>query len=312
MTTNSRVAGRRRDREAIRHHYDISNEFYQLFLDSRMLYTCAWFRDPNASLEQAQRDKLDLVCRKLRLRPGDRLLDIGCGWGSLALWAAEHYGAEVLGVTLAEEQVKFAQARIREAGLEDSCRVEYRDYRDIKQETSFDKIAAIGIIEHIGRENYSSYFAKVHSLLKPDGLFLNHGITRMRHWKHTPQWDYLIENVFPGGDLTHISHLIETLEDEHFDILDVENLRPHYARTCALWADRLKQNEAEATALVGEKTCRIWRLYLAASAVAFEQGSIHLHQTLVAKAMQNATTTPTSREELYRDWPERPDATKGL
>ena len=146
----------------------------------------------------------------------------------------------------------------------------------------------------------SSY---IRGKLKPQGLFLNHGITRMRHWKHTPQWDYLIENVFPGGDLTHISHLTETMEDEHFDILDVENLRPHYARTCALWAARLKKNESQSAALVGKKTCRIWLLYLAASAVAFEEGSIHLHQTLAAKTMQNATTTPTSRENTYRDWP---------
>ncbi|MEO2166820.1 MAG: class I SAM-dependent methyltransferase, partial [bacterium] len=157
---------------------------------------------------------------------------------------------------MAEEQVKFARARIHEAGLENRCRVEFRDYRDIGDQEQFDKISAIGIIEHVGRKNYSSYFAEVHSLLKPQGLFLNHGITRMRHWKHTPQWDYLIENVFPGGDLTHISHLTETMEDEHFDILDVENLRPHYARTCALWAARLKKNETQAAALVGKKTCR--------------------------------------------------------
>lgn len=298
------------DREAIHHHYDVSNEFYELFLDKHMLYTCAYFRDPDGELEQAQLDKMDLVCRKLRLQRGERLLDIGCGWGSLARHAAAEYGVEVLGATLAEQQVQYANEKIRSAGLADRCRVEFRDYRDLIGEEPFDKIAAIGIIEHVGRENYASYFDEVQSLLRPEGLFLNHGITRTRHWKHTPQWDFLIEHVFPNGDLTHISHLTETMEESCFEILDVENLRPHYARTCAIWADRLTEREKEAIELVGERTVRIWKLYLAASSVAFEEGSIHLHQTLASRSGAHVTDRPTTREEIYRDWPRRTRAAR--
>ena len=299
------------DRDAIRHHYDVSNEFYELFLDKRMLYTCAYFRDPEGGLEQAQLDKMDLVCRKLRLQRGERVLDIGCGWGSLARHAAAEYGAEVLGVTLAEEQAAWAQERVAAEGLADRCRIELRDYRDLVGEQPFDKIAAIGIIEHIGRENYPAYFNLVHGLLRPGGLFLNHGITRTRHWKHTPQWDFLLENVFPNGDLTHISHLAGVMEENSFDILDIENLRTHYARTCALWADRLAAREAEAVALVGTRTFRIWKLYLAASAVAFEEGSIYLHQTLASPTGTRVSQRPGTREDIYRDWPGRAEPPPG-
>ena len=288
------------DKEAIQHRYDLSNDFYQLFLDPLMVYTCAYYRTPDGSLEQAQQDKLDLICRKLRLQPGDRLLDIGCGWGSLVIWAAKHYGGEALGVTLSGEQVAYAKDWIAQEGLSEVCRVEHRDYRDLVGEDPYDKISAIGLIEHVGTANYAAYFSEIHGLLQPDGIFLNHGITRHRYWKWTPQWDFLIENVFPNGELIHVSHITATMEEQNFEILDVESLRPHYARTCRQWVERLQANEKHAIELVGERKYRTWLLYLASSSVGFEQNSINLHQVLAARANPSAAVVPTTREEIYR------------
>jgi cyclopropane-fatty-acyl-phospholipid synthase len=290
------------DRKAIHHHYDLSNEFYALFLDSRMVYTCAYFRTPDTDLETAQADKLDLVCRKLRLQPGERMLDIGCGWGSLAVWAAKHYGVNVLGVTLSAEQVKWAQAWIAREGLGDRCRVEHRDYRDVAGEGPFDKIAAIGIIEHVGIANYPAYFREVYDLLKPGGLFLNHGITHHRAWKRTPQWDFLVEHVFPNGELDHVSHICDVMEATDFEVVDVDGLRAHYALTCRYWAERLRANEKKAIALVGERKYRTWLLYLTSSSVGFEQRSIGLYQVLAEKVDPSAAVVPTTREDWYRDW----------
>src|SRR5581483_4249138 len=291
---------RRLDRNAIHHHYDLSNDFYRLFLDSNMVYTCAYFRSPDGDLETAQRDKLDLVCRKLRLKPGDRMLDIGCGWGSLSVWAAKHYGVEVLGVTLAAEQVKWAQEWIAREGLAGRCRVEHRDYRDVAGEGPFDKIAAIGIIEHVGIANYPAYFRQVYDLLRPGGLFLNHGITHRRSWRRTPQWDFLIEHVFPNGELDYVSHICDVMEETDFELLDVESLRQHYARTCRFWAARLKANEQKAIALVGKRKYRTWLLYLTSSSVGFEERSIGLYQVLAEKVDPTAAVVPTTREEIYR------------
>ncbi len=293
------------DREAIHHHYDLSNEFYQLFLDPWMLYTCAYYRDPEDTLEQAQLDKLELVCRKLRLHAGERLLDIGCGWGSLAIWAAKHHGVRVLGVTLAEEQARFAHDWIRRAGLADHCRVECRDYRDLAALDPFDKVAAIGLIEHIGPGLAGGFFEGVHELLRPEGLFLNHGISRNHTWQRTPQWDFLIENVFPNAKLRHLSRLTEQMEQQRFEILDVENLRPHYARTCRHWAERLRLQETRAIALVGERTYRTWLLYLTASSISFEQSSLNLHQVLVQRVEPARVLVPTTREGTYASWPRR-------
>jgi cyclopropane-fatty-acyl-phospholipid synthase len=292
------------DKRAIEHHYDLSNEFYRLFLDSLMVYTCAYYRTPDGSLEQAQRDKLDLVCRKLRLQPGERLLDIGCGWGSLAIWAAQNYGVHALGVTLSREQVKWANEWIARERLEDRCRVEHRDYRDVAGEEPFDKVAAIGIIEHVGPANYPAYFEEVFQLVKPGGLFLNHGITRHRHWKYTPQFDFLREHVFPNGELIHVSYITEQMENQNFEILDVESLRPHYARTCRQWAERLRAHEREAISLVGERRYRTWLLYLTSASVGFEQSTINLHQVLAQRRDAAAAVVPTTREEIYREVPE--------
>jgi cyclopropane-fatty-acyl-phospholipid synthase len=294
------------DKHAIEHHYDLSNEFYELFLDPLMLYTCAYYRTPDGDLETAQRDKLDLVCRKLRLQPGERLLDIGCGWGSLAIWAVQNYGVSVHAVTLSREQARYGQVRAAREGLSDVCRIEHRDYRDVANEGPFDKISAIGIIEHVGIENYPAYFSEVHDLLAPGGLFLNHGITRNRFWRPTPQFDFLLEHVFPNGELDFISHINEVMEDRGFEIVDVENLRPHYMRTCFHWAERLRGNRDKAIALVGERKYRTWLLYLTSASVGFEQASIGLHQTLALRRDPKRLVVPTTREEIYNPAP-RPE-----
>lgn len=294
---------RKLDERAIAHHYDLPSEFYRLFLDPLMVYTCAYYRSPDGDLETAQRDKLDLVCRKLRLRPGDRLLDVGCGWGSLAIWAAKHYGAQVLAVTLSREQARYGQAWAAREGLSQVCRIERRDYRDVADEGPFDKISAVGIIEHVGIANYPAYFAEMHSLLAPGGLFLNHGICRDRFWRRTPQFDFLTEHVFPNGELDQISHIASVMEDERFELLDIENLRPHYMRTCRQWAERLRAAEREAIAMVGRRTYRTWLLYLTSSSVGFEQASISLYQTVALKRDARATVVPTTREEIYAPAP---------
>ena len=291
------------DAQAIEHHYDLSNDFYALFLDPLMVYTCAYYRTPGTSLAQAQQAKLDLVCRKLRLQPGERYLDIGCGWGSLAIHAAKHYGVEALGVTLSREQVAYAQDWIAREGLGGVCRVEHRDYRDLATEEPYDKISAIGIIEHVGIANYRAYFDEVYHLLRPGGLFLNHGITRSHYWEKTPQWDFLVEHVFPNGELDTVSHISSVMEEARFEIADVECLREHYARTCRDWADRLRANAERAIELVGKRKYRTWLLYLHSSAVGFEQASIGLHQILGLRRDPGVRGVPTTREEIYVEAP---------
>jgi cyclopropane-fatty-acyl-phospholipid synthase len=291
---------RRRDRQAIEYHYDVSNEFYELFLGPTMVYTCAYYRTPEGDLDQAQRDKLDLVCRKLRLQPGERLLDVGCGWGSLAQWAVEHYGVEADGVTLSPSQASYAQERIRSRGLERRCRVECRDYRELEGRDRYDKIAAVGVIEHVGVPNYPAYFSLLHQLLAPGGLFLNHGITHERRWKWTPQWDFVTRYVFPNGDLSHVSQILSVMEDAGWEIRDVEQLREHYARTCRHWAQRLEHARERASLLVSDKIYRTWRLYLSAAAVYFGEGSIGLYQVVAAKPAPGRSSPPSTREDLYR------------
>lgn len=289
-----------RDRRAIQYHYDVSNEFYELFLGSTMVYTCAYYRSPDGDLNRAQRDKLDLVCRKLRLKPGERLLDVGCGWGSLTTWAAEHYGVEAHGVTLSAAQAEYAQRRIRDRGLERTCRVDCRDYRELAGQPPYDKIASVGLIEHVGRPNYAAYFAELFNLLEPGGLLLNHGITREREWKWTKQWEFITKYVFPNGDLDHVSHILTVMEDEHWEIRDVEQLREHYSRTCRQWCEALMANRERALRLVSEKTYRTWVLYLAGSSVYFGDGSIGLCQVVAAKRDRQAVAPPSTREDIYR------------
>ena len=291
---------READAKAIAHHYDVSNEFYALFLDPLMVYTCAYYRDPDGKLEQAQRDKLDLVCRKLELQPGETLLDVGCGWGSLSIWAAQHYGVRAHGVTLSQAQAAYAAERIRKEGLEDRCRVEHLDYRDLPASARYQKIAAVGVIEHVGIPNYPAFFGGVRARLEDGGLYLNHGIVHEFHWTRTSQTEFLYRHVFPNGDLAGLSQTLTEIERAGFEIVDVENLRLHYARTCRQWVARLRERADEARAVAGERTYRTWLLYLTCSAVAFEDGSIGLYQVLTRKHGDPAVgAAPHTREHLY-------------
>jgi cyclopropane-fatty-acyl-phospholipid synthase len=291
---------RARDARAIAHHYDVSNEFYALFLDPLMVYTCAYYRDPDGTLEQAQTDKLDLVCRKLRLTPGETLLDIGCGWGSLAIWATQHYDVRAHGVTLSRAQAEYATARIASLGLAPRCRVEHLDFHDLPSDARYDKIAAVGVIEHVGIPNYPAFFARVHTMLNAGGLYLNHGITHSFHWKPTSQSEFLYRYVFPNGDLAGLTETLTEMERARFEILDVESLRLHYARTCRQWVARLQARADEARSLVGERIYRTWLLYLTCSAVAFETSSIGLHQVLLQKhGDRTRGDAPRTREDLY-------------
>ena len=295
-----RQRSKRRDAQAIAHHYDVSNDFYALFLDPLMLYTCAYYRDPDGKLEQAQEDKVDLVCRKLRLKPGETLLDIGCGWGGLSVWAAQHYGVTAHGVTLSRAQADWAAARIKREGLEGRCLVEYRDLRDLAPSARYDKIAAVGVIEHVGIPNYPAFFGRVRDMLNDGGLFLNHGIHHEFHWKRTSQTDFLYEHVFPNGDLSGVSETMTEIERAGWEVLDLENLRLHYARTCRQWVERLQARAEEARTIVGERIYRTWLLYMACSSMAFEGGSIGLYQFLLRKQWDRVGwTAPTTREDLY-------------
>jgi cyclopropane-fatty-acyl-phospholipid synthase len=299
-----KVSGKAADARAIAHHYDVSNEFYALFLDPLMVYTCAYYRDPDGKLEQAQQDKLDHVCRKLELQAGETLLDIGCGWGSLAMWAARHYGVRAHGVTLSRAQADYATESIRRDGLQDTCRVEYLDYRDLPADVIYDKIAAVGVIEHVGKGNYPAFFGGVRARLKDGGLYLNHGIVHDFHWKHTSQTEFLYRHVFPNGDLAGLSETLTEMERAGWEIADVEGLRLHYARTCRQWVERLDARANEARALAGERIYRTWRLYLTCSAVAFEGGSLGLYQVLMRKHRDpHVGYAPRTREPLYERAP---------
>lgn len=278
-------ARHRNSRESIAFHYDVSNAFYRLWLDPEMVYSCAYFTHEGNSLEQAQRDKLDLICRKLALAPGERLLDIGCGWGSLVLWAARHYGVTAHGITLSERQRDHACARIAELGLSGRVTVELRDYRDLGAMAGYDKIASVGMFEHVGLKNLPAYFGAAHRLLAPGGLFLNHGITsRDGGWEPTTSARFINRYVFPDGELDSIANVLRVMEDCDFEVRDVHALRPHYALTLRHWVRRLEAEREAAVREVGEQAYRVWRLYMAGCALQFEQGETGVHQILLAKA----------------------------
>ena len=276
-----RLHSLRRDRASVRHHYDVSNRFYELLLGPSMVYSCAYFANADDSLERAQERKLELICRKLRLQPGERLLDIGCGWGSLVLHAATHHGAHALGVTLSEPQAEFARRRIEAAGLADRVEVRVLDYREL-DERPFDKIASVGMYEHVGRAQLDTYVDVVHRLLRPGGLFLNHGITRI-HTQPPSGPTFIGRYVFPDGELHPVTEIIGALESGGFEIRDVESLREHYALTLRRWVANLAANRETAIAEAGTERERVWRLYMTGSAVAFEAGDISVHQVLAAK-----------------------------
>lgn len=292
------------DRKAVRHHYDVGDDFFALWLDRRRVYSCAYFRRADDTLDIAQEQKLDHICRKLRLAPGERLLDVGCGWGALIQWAAERYRARALGVTLSENQYEYARRRIHEAGLEDRCEVRLLDYRDVPEDEPFDKIASVGMFEHVGRKNLPLYFGKLRRLLRPGGLVLNHGITL-----NAPELrelgsgigEFIDDYVFPGGELTHISQVIEEMSAQGIECHDVESLRPHYARTLWHWCDRLEASADTARASAGEKLYRVWRIYLAGSAHAFERGWMSVYQVLAGRAgADGALAVPLTRDYMYQ------------
>lgn len=296
------------DKEAITHHYDVSNAFYQLFLDDRMVYTCAYFTDWNNSIDQAQADKLELICRKLRLQPGDRLLDIGCGWGAMLIYAAKHYGVTGTGVSLSEAQTALARERIRAEGLEDKITIHVKSYEDLARDPAmqFDKISSIGMFEAVGIAHYDTYFSSVHRLLKPGGLYLHHAITRrMKRNKKafrakSAEHLALVKYIFPGGELDHLGMTVENLEGYGFEVHDAENLREHYGRTCRIWADRLHARMDEAIAEVGAPKARLWLLYLTGCALAFERGTVQINQTLASRRKRGISAVPQTRADLYR------------
>ena len=289
-------------KETITFHYDISNDFYQLWLDKRMIYSCAYFEHAQQNLEQAQCNKLDHICRKLRLQRGEHFLDIGCGWGALVCWAAKHYGVEAHGITLSQSQYEYACAEVSRQGLNGQVTIELRDYRELETSACYDKISSIGMFEHVGVKNLPTYFSVVHRLLKPNGLFLNHGITTDESgWGNCVSSRFINRHVFPDGELETVSTIQSLMEDADFEIYDVEGLRPHYALTLRHWVNRLEQNYATAVSLVGERNYRIWRLYMTGCALQFEQGQTGIYQILAVRKNSSFPPLPLTRRDLYDD-----------
>lgn len=288
----------------IQFHYDVSNEFYKLFLDSQMLYSCAYFHDWSDSLEQAQINKIDMVCRKLQLQPGDRYLDIGCGWGGLICHAAKHYGVQAHGITLSKEQLALTQQKVRDLGLQNRVTVELCDYQNVQG--TFDKISSVGMVEHVGIDNMSAYMTKVGSLLRDRGIFLNHGITRpgklsdRKFRKMSPERRLLARYIFPGGELDHLGHMVQCMESSGYEVHDVEGWRDHYAMTCRHWVRRLENNRKEAIHQIGEERYRMWTLYLTGCVFAFSDGGARIYQTVATKhASRGASGMPCTRSHLY-------------
>ena len=316
-TRSAHLSGRRhsarRDREAVRFHYNVGNAFYALWLDARMIYSCAYFARDTDTLDQAQESKLDLICRKLRLAPGERLLDIGCGWGGLIMHAARRYGVFALGITLSDAQAETARERIAAAGLGDRCQVELRDYRQLPPEACFDKIASVGMVEHVGAQRLEEYFASAWAALRPGGLFLNHGIVSIAGSRPESRWSraaghfwkrgaFIDRYVFPDGELVPAATVIANAERSGFELRDVESLREHYVSTLRHWIQRLELRRDEAVALVGEPTYRVWRLYMSTSAYGFRTGRIGIIQSLLAKpGSDGSVELPRTREDLYRE-----------
>ncbi len=276
----------RSDARAVRQHYDVSDDFYALWLDPQRVYSCAYYREPTLDLAAAQQAKLDHICRKLMLREGDRFLDIGCGWGALLLWAAQHYGVHATGITLSRNQHAHVMKLIEQRGLAGRVDVQLVDYRELQATEPFDKIASVGMFEHVGQRRLPQYFAKLYGLLRPGGLLLNHGITANNAQSaelSAGMGEFIERYIFPGGELLHLSHVLRVAAQAQLETLDVENLRPHYARTLWAWSDALEAHLPQATALSDERVVRAWRLYLAGSAMSFERGWISLHQVLAAR-----------------------------
>ncbi len=291
---------RQKDAQAIRYHYDVSNEFYEQFLDPNMVYSCAYFENGDEDLATAQVKKIDHILRKIELQPKQTLLDIGCGWGALVIRAAQQYGARCVGITLSENQYALARERVRRAGLEHLVEIRLQDYRDVQG--TFDRITSVGMFEHVGLRHLPEYFGIINRLLAPDGLAMNHGITSTDPANGESPYgggEFIEKYVFPHGELAHIGQVLKAMQQGALEALDVENLRRHYARTCAIWTDNFEARAERVRALAGEKRFRIWHVYLAGCSYAFEQDWISLYQIVCGKAGRPTSALAWSRRYMY-------------
>ena len=290
-----------RDRQAVSYHYDRSNELFSLYLDSRMVYSCAYFASPDTSLEVAQERKLDILCRKLRLCPGERLLDIGCGFGALVMHAAQRFGVEAVGITISERQAELARERIAAAGLTDRCRVEVVDYRELDEPESYDKVVSVCMFEQVPEHLLPEFFARAYTLLRPGGVFVNQGIARHVDFEQSARrGDSFIDRyVFPDGGVVPISMTLAAAEGAGLEVRDVESLREHYVITLRHWVSRLERNRNAAITATDELTYRVWRLYMAGSAFGFETGRLNVYHTLLARPVQGRSGLPLTRNDWY-------------
>jgi cyclopropane-fatty-acyl-phospholipid synthase len=292
---------REKDAEAIRYHYDVSNDFYSQFLDPAMVYSCAYFEHGDEDLATAQVKKIDHILTKIGVQPGHTLLDIGCGWGALVMRAAQQFGARCVGVTLSEKQFELARARVAQAGLQDRVDIRLQDYRDVGG--SFDRITSVGMFEHVGLQHLAEYFGHIDKLLAPDGVVMNHGITTSDIDQRSSPYgggDFIDKYVFPQGELAHLSTVIRTMQEGGLEVRDVENLRRHYARTCALWTENFERNAEHIRQAADPKTFRIWHIYLAGCAYAFTHDWISLYQIVCGKAGQDPAQMAWSRRYMYQ------------
>jgi cyclopropane-fatty-acyl-phospholipid synthase len=303
----ARLSGRRHSRErdaaAVAHHYNAGNDFYRLFLGPTMTYSCAYFETDDTPLDDAQRAKYELICRKLGLGPGMRVLDVGCGWGGMVMHAAEHHGVTAVGVTLSRSQQELASKRVAEAGLEDRVEIRYQDYRDIT-DGPYDAISSIGMFEHVGLEMLHEYFEQLSGQLRPGGRLLNHAISRPVGAGGQPRFDkhsFIDHYVFPDGELHEVGTVVTTMQEHGFEVRDVESLREHYAKTLRLWVAGLEANWDEAVVFAGQARARIWKLYMAASAINFEANRTNIHQVLGVKSTEDGHSgMPLTRRAFIR------------